>query len=139
MKTKNLFKMTRLQFTCIIILVLLLILFAASIKTMAEIVIFGALTIIVIGILPFTIGIMIQFIFRNKSVPKYLPLITSFALLTYASYFSSKPQGIITVNLNQPNNLFKFIIYLVSIIVCVGFIQSGINITKNLYKNKKKA
>ena len=97
-------------------------------------IIFLVLAIISAGALPFVLGFLIQSFFIRYNVPKYIPWIIATIIMVLLTNFSDRE----LIESTHNSTFFKLFLFIVSVVVISGFMDSGVRMRRKLRDRKSK-
>ena len=127
-------KITRLKFTAFVAALFLLLILFLNIKATSAIGVILFLIILFLGLIPFLIGFILQIVLWRINVSSYIPWVVSSIILTYTTYLSPNPRALFFPDALEGHTIYKFLFFLVSIIVYASFMQLGVELSQKIKK-----
>jgi hypothetical protein len=127
-------KITRLKFTAILVALLIVFVLILNIKATSSTLLILALVILFVGLIPFIIGFVLQMVLWRANIPSYILWILSTLIMAYTMYFSSNPKAIFFPDIVEEYTIYKVMVFIASIIIYVGFMQSGVEFSQKIRK-----
>ena len=113
-------KITRMKFLFYVSIAIFAIISIFNFRSFLETSFLLILIVLTVGAIPFILGFFLQLIFFRLDIPQYIPWIVS-ALIIIPLWYFSDTEVVFTTNV-----VYKALYIVVSIIVCAGFMESGI-------------